>query len=178
MSKIFSIDAGVRQVVQDALDDLLLPAEEGGLGKHCLLVYPPRYVTCDCQRDAVGNKPSARGPNGAPAPFPYLKGCPACNGEGRKATQATEDVVLKCAWDARKFSLPVPNLQARLPYSVVQTKGYLSDVPKLMKADHILINLPIAPFLRQTFKMVGTPGDPSNIVQARYCFALWEQVNV
>lgn len=179
MGKIFQLDSDTKQVIQDALDDLLVNNANGGLGKTCLVVYPSRYVACvNCVLDPIGKKSANRPRTGAPIPFTAGQSCPMCSGQGQKAVEDSEQLTLKCNWEPRKFISPAKgNIDIRIPYSVVEVKGYMADLPKLLKADHLVVNLPIAPFLRQKFRLVGEPGDPSNIIQGRYFVALFERWN-
>jgi hypothetical protein len=170
MGTLVNIDEGIRSVVRQALDDLLLPNDEGGLGKRCLLVYPPVPEPCD-------NRSSNHARSGAPVPFPPGSSCPCCSGSGFRAREASEEVVLKCNWKPKTFALPVPRLEARVPYSLVETKGYLVDLPKVLRAQHMVLAIPVEPYVRQRFRLAGQPGDKSNIVPGRYFVALWEQVS-
>ncbi len=171
MGKIFTLDADVKAVIQDALDDLITE-----LGKDCRLVYPPRWVSCvNCVYDQIGGKSSNRWKTGGPMQFAAGTACPLCNGKGKRGEEVSETIRLLCAWDPRAFWLPVPTVQVRVPHSIVQTKGYLTDMPKVMKADHLVVELPIEPFVRVRVKLASQPVDPSNIIQARYFVATWEQ---
>lgn len=177
MADIITIlDADTKDVIQGVLDSFLVNNAQGGLGKTCLVVYPPKKVRCDnCVYDAQNNRSSNRPRHGAPVPFAAGSTCPLCNGRGLKEEEVTEEMTLKCNWEAKKFARPVPGIELRVPYSVVETKGFLKDLPKLLKASYIVVNLPLAPFLRQKFRLLGQPGDGGNIIQGRYFTAAWEQ---
>jgi hypothetical protein len=178
VGQIFSLDVDIKATVQAVLDDLLVDNASGGFGKQCLLVYPPRLVACpNCLWDSVTNRSSNRPRSGAPIPFAPGGICPMCNAKGRSEQEVSENIVFKCTWDPKAFTYPLQNLDLTVPNSVVETKGYLTDLPKVMKASYIVVNLPMAPFVRQRFKLMGEPGDPSNIVQNRYMVAYWKQWN-
>jgi hypothetical protein len=54
-----------------ALDALMLPFEQGGLGKHCTLLYPPKTVRCpNCGWDAGNQRSNNRYKAGGPQSFP------------------------------------------------------------------------------------------------------------
>lgn len=172
MPNIFSIDADTKQVIQDALDDLLANTADGGLGKTCQLVYPPRQVRCgNCIFDPTNNRSSNRPRSGGPVPFAVGASCPLCSGRGMKEEEATENITLKCNWEFKKFASSIP-IDLRIPNAVVQVKGYLTDIPKLLRAQYVVINLPFVPYARQSFVLLGEPADESNIVQSRYFSAL------
>jgi hypothetical protein len=171
MGTLFSLGA-VKPTVRQALDDLITE-----LGKACRLVYPPRWVPCgDCIFDAVGNKSSNIWRTGGPVPFGAGTTCPLCNGAGKSSQEVSEVVTMLCAWDPRDFYVPVPRLDLRVPNGFIQTKGYLTDAPKMSRADHAIFELPLENSLRQTFKLAGEPVDVSNIIQGRYCVATWKRV--
>jgi hypothetical protein len=173
MGKIFTLDADVKSIIQDAIDDLI-----GELGKDCRLVYPPKMTYCvNCASDPIGHKPSNRWKTGGPVHFPMGSLCPMCNGEGRRAEEVTEVIKLLCEWDPKKFVFPVPSLDVRTPFSVVQVKGFLTDLPKVLRCDHMVLQIPIEGIIRKTYKLSGEPGDYSNIVQGRYFVAVWTRSN-
>lgn len=174
MAKIFSLDADIKSVIQDALDDLLANESAGGLGKTCRLVYPPRYIRCDnCVLSP--HSPDGVGRYRHGGPMPFTGRCPLCNGEGKKADEQGEDVTLLCNWEPRKFVTPIRNLDLKVPFGFVETKGYMADLPKVLKCDHMVFQVPVTPIIRQKYKLVGDPGDRSNIIQGRYFIALWER---
>jgi hypothetical protein len=176
MGNIFSLDDDTKQVISDALDDILANTNVGGLGKTCKLVYPERYVSCpNCIPDTFGGKSSNRYRTGGRIPFTATQACPVCSGAGKAALEVSEEITLKCNWEPKSFIRPVKNLQINIPYSIVETKGYMTDLPKILKATALIINLPIAPYIKQTFRLLGEPGDPSNIIQGRYFIATWER---
>lgn len=175
------LDRDTKDIVTSVLDGLLKSGDssqtKSGFGKPCRLVYPPRPVACaNCVIDPNSGRSTNRPRSGAAVPFASGQPCPLCSGSGKRETENYDDIVLKCDWEMKKFLLPVPDLQLRVPYSVVQTKGFMSDVPKVMKAAYLLVNTPISGVLRQKYKLLGEPGDPSNIIQGRYFVALWERV--
>lgn len=174
MANIFSLDAAVKQVIQDALDDMLADGADGGLAKRCLLVYPARRTACvNCVIDPRTGRSTGRYRQGGPSPFEGR--CPVCGGEGGLSEQASEELVLGCSWDSRRFATPCPP-GVRAPCSLVETKGYLRDAPKVLKAEHLVLQLP-ASVIRKRFKLLVEPGDRSNIIQGRYFHAVWEQAD-
>jgi hypothetical protein len=170
---IFTLDADTKSVITQALDDLITE-----LGKPCRLEYPPKWAPCvNCVYDPIGNKSSNRWLSGGPMQFPNGQTCPMCNGVGQLATAVTEVITFLCAWEPRKFWFPIPNLQIRSPYSIVQTKGFLKDLPKIERANFLYFQTPIEGIARKKYKLFKEPGDPSNIIQNRYFVASWERVD-
>ena len=173
MGTIFTLTPALKAVITTALDDLIIE-----LGKNCRLVYPPRMVACNnCVYDPVGNKSSNFWLSGGPLPFSSGSTCPFCDGAGRRAEEVTEDVVMLCAWEPRKFFYPVKHRDIRAPFSILQTKGYIQpDLAKVLRSEHLVFQTGIEGLLRKKFKLMGQPGDQSNIIQGRYFIATWEQV--
>lgn len=171
MGILFSLDA-VKPTIQQALDDLITE-----LGKDCLLVYPPKWVNCsNCLSSSFGNKSSSSWKSGGPLPFPAGTVCPLCNGSNKVSQEQTESVRMLCAWEPKAFFEPLPQVDVRVPYGVIQTKSYLSDAPKIMRADHAVFQTPTTNILRSTYELAGEPVDVSNIIQGRYCVATWKRV--
>lgn len=170
------LDPDTRQVIQDALDSFLAPQADGGLGNECLLVYPPKKVPCDnCVFDAVNNRSSNRPASGAPVPFAAGSTCPLCNGRGLKDAEVTEVMTLKTEWDFKRFVNPPGDLKLRLPNSVVEVKGFMDQLPKLLKAEYLVLSHKRAGVLRQAFTLLGEPGDRSSMVPDRYFVSYWER---
>lgn len=171
MGKIFTLDADIKGVIQDALDDLITE-----LGKDCLLVYPPKMSRCpNCIFDPKLNKSTNRY-NGT-GPYFFDKGiCPYCNGLGKMESSVNEPIKMLCRWEPKKFFYPIQNLDIRKPYSILQTKFYLKDLPKVNKADSLIFQLPIEPYTVMTYTLLNAPGDQSNIIQGRYAVATWERI--
>ena len=171
MGRIFTLTAPIKAVITQALDDLITE-----LAKPCRLVYPPRFVTCaNCVFDPIGQKSSNHWINGGPMPFADGMNCPLCNGNGRIAQEVSTPINLLCAWEPKAFFHPIPNLNIRAPYSVVQVKGYLTDMPKILECSYLVFETPIEGLLRKKFVLMGQPGDRSNIIQGRYFVATFEQ---
>ena len=173
MGNILNIDKATKKIIQDALDDIITE-----LGKDCRLVYPSKAIACvNCQADPIGHKPSVRWKTGGPMPFSSGSICPLCNGVGKRFEEVYEDIRFKLNWDFKKFLYPFsPNVDVRVPFSIVQVKGYITDMPKIIKADHLIIQLPLESMLKKKFKLIGSPGDASNIIQGRYFISTWEQI--
>lgn len=170
MGKLFSIDAGTKSTIQDALDDLITE-----FGRECRLVYPAVWAACpNCMYDAIGQKSTNRWRTGGPMPFANGTTCPICTGTGKKASEETDTVTLKLEWEPSKFWYPVPGADIRVPGSICQTKGYVSDLPKVLRCDHVILDVNLQPVISTTFRMIKTPISPGNIIQDRYFVCTWE----
>lgn len=171
MGRLFEIDADTRSVIQDGLDDMI-----DQLGKPCILVYPPKYIICgNCIYDQGTERSSNHYRHGGSIPFPDGGICPNCNGKGRRAEEVRETVTLLCEWEPKKFIYPISNLNIRVPFSILQTKGYVRDQPKVEKCDRLLFQTAQLNFGEKPYKLYSEPGDRSNIIQGRYFVCLWKR---
>lgn len=170
MGIIFTLDPEIKATIQDALDDLITE-----LGKPCKLVYPSKSVKCvNCIYDPIGKKSSNIWKTGGPMKF-MVGVCPMCNGGGTRAEEVSETIKMLCAWEPKKFFVPFQEINIKSPYGLLQTKFYLKDLPKIKMADHLVFQVPIEPYVKSNYYLIGEPGDQSNIIQDRYCIATWER---
>lgn len=172
MGKIFTLTPTIKSVIQQALDDLITE-----LGKPCTLVYPPRMISCsNCRFDPIGQKSSNHWLSGGPMQFMDGMACPLCNGAGRIAKEVTDPISLLCNWQPKHFTVPIPNLNLRAPNSVLEIKGYLTDLPRVTRASYLIFENAIDGIVRQKFQLISEGGDRSNIIQGRYFSAVMERM--
>lgn len=170
MGKLFTITNKIRQIASDGIDDLI-----DQLGKDCLLIYPALKDDCpNCIYDSSTGRSSGRYKSGGPRPFPTGTICPVCRGSGTIESTITDTVKLLCQWNPKQFTMLAGNIER--PNSVVQTKGYMTDLPKIVRARRMIIEIPVEPYIKATFELIGNPIDPGNIIQGRYFIALWKQL--
>lgn len=173
MGQLFTLDAGTRSTITDALDDIITE-----FGRPCRLVYPPRMEACSNCLPLASNKASSNTwKTGGPIPFDKGTICPVCGGSYMRAIEASENIRLKLEWDIKRFQIPVKNMDIRKPYSVVEVKGYVSQIPLLQRCDHIVLDTPMEPSIRYKFKVASEPIMPGNIIQQRYFICLLERAD-
>jgi hypothetical protein len=63
----------------------------------------------------------------------------------------------------------------KVPQGVVQTKGFISDMPDVIQAKHIIIDYQHAEFVKAKFYLWGEPIPQGNIVPNRYFIAFWSR---
>lgn len=171
MANIFEIDDSLRRVMQNAQDDLI-----DQLGKDCRLHYPPIMMQCNnCILDPIGRKSSNRYLHGGPIPFQNGSICPSCGGAGMKAREQTEIVNLLIQWKPKEFK-PVGVDDLRIPDGTLRAKGYITDMPKVMKCSYMVPHIDIEAYARYRFRLSGDPYSPQNIVQGRYFVSYWVRV--
>jgi hypothetical protein len=164
---IFTLTDDIREIAQNCLDDLL---EE--LGKECRLVFPPRLTECvNCLTRLDGQSAAVYRPGG-PQPFSDGDLCPVCLGQGFTSEEVTEAVKMLVQWAPEKFWVRLPP-QLQLPAGSVQTKTYITNLPKIQQARRMVLQTPAEPYTRFLFRLEGEPVDVSNIIQGRYCVSTW-----
>lgn len=169
MGNIFTLTEDIKKIARDSIDDLI-----NQLGKDCRLVYPPVMTPCgNCVYDAIGQKSSNRYLHGGPIPFSFGT-CPMCNGAGFRAENSTEIIKMLCTIEPKNWFIPVANV--RIPDCDLQTKGYLSQVTKVLQCTEMIIQPQIEASLRQKFKLASAPTDVGNIIQGRYFVAMWTRI--
>jgi hypothetical protein len=169
MPNVFAISEGVRTIARNVLDDLL-----DQLGKNCKLVYAPAQEPCaDCLAPA-GGPAGATWVTGGPAPLPGAGLCPACGGTGLRAVESSETIKMQVANRPAKFWVPAP-ANVQVPAGTIQTKAYLTDLPKIRRAEEMVLQPELAPLIAWRYRRDGEPVDAGNIVQGRYCYTLWQR---
>lgn len=171
MGTIFTLDNTIKSTIQDALDDLITE-----LGKTCKLVYPAKMVDCpNCVFDPVAKRSANIYQDGGPHPFSNGQICPYCDGQGKRLVHQEDEILLLLNWSPKTFEYPLKNLDVRMPYEVLQTKCYLTDFPKLKRAEYLIAQVPIQGYVEKRFKLMAEPTDVSNIIQNRYIVSVWER---
>lgn len=168
MGELFTITADIRQIATTAFTDLITE-----LGKDCMLFYEPTFTECvNCYYDGQIKRSSGIY-RGGPVPFERGFMCPVCAGEGGLFTDNTEVVRMLVNKDPKKF---FTFDKLRTPEIDMQSKGFLTDLPKFKQAKYIIAQINLQPYLVEKYIMVGTPTDTSNIVQDKFFVANWRLV--
>lgn len=166
---LFTLSADVIGIAQQAVTDLV-----NNLGKDCTLYYPPRAMPCTNCVPGPGNAPSVRWRSGGPTPFPDGSLCPLCNGKNQLFEEITEPIKMLCAWSPKDWYVPAAR-NVQVPEGRIQTKGFMADLPKVLRAQQMVVESALTPYLKCRFRLAGEPIDPSNIVQGQFFVALWDR---
>lgn len=171
MAAPFEIPADTRTIVAESLK-----AVYDFLGKRCRLVYPHTWTDCtNCVSHQVGNRSVSHWRSGGPVFFPDGASCPVCGGQGKRAHESSEEISLVCEWEPKKFILPLPSVDVRVPYGLLQTKGEMVHLPKVVRCDHLVVDLPMESLVRARYHLAGEPFDKHQIAQGKFFTALWER---
>ncbi len=167
---MLEIDDDMRNAATEAFDDLLSPDV---FGKLCRLTYPSVFEAC---ANCIGNVWKTGGP------MPYQQGmCPLCGGAGQRASVNTADIYLSIDWGGsfgvnnRVWSSLIRDGNTRLPDTLLQTRGFGSDLMKVRQCDSMTVIEPGNPMMTWNFKLANEPYDYFAITQARYFIAFWKR---
>ena len=172
MAKIFEITSDIKKIAQDAIDDLI-----DQMGKNVRLIYTPKFEACSCNSATnPGSKPSTYVRHGGPVPVSNMGICPLCNGTNKRQTEQSTIIKLLCTWEVKDFTEPFKGIAVQQPNSYLQSKFYLSDLPKILQAIEMVMQIDLEGYIQHRFRLKGKPIDSSNIFQNRYGLCLWEQI--
>lgn len=168
----------IRETARKAIDALMAPQEEGGLGKRCRLHFEARKLKCpNCGWDAANKRSNNVYRTGGPQPFPNGSLCPTCMGKGVLETPVTKTIVMLCNWNAKTWvaipNLDLSNVNLQVPGGAVQTKGMVEDLDDVLQSRRMTIETTVAALRGQQFVLEGQPGEPGNIIQGEYFMAVW-----
>ena len=139
---------------------------DGPTGHVCQLIYPvtKNSVCPNCIYSPRQKRSSNIYKSGGPVPFENHTTCPWCGGEGRSSREMKEDIRLRVYWSQKDWSIssPVEN-----PDSSVMVVGYIYNLPKLEKADRILVNKNTSAYKKWIFERAGE-AIPWGMAQDRY----------
>lgn len=97
------------------------------------------------------------------------------DGGGHAPADPTEPVRLVVAWDERDFWLRLPGNQ-KFPEGTVQTKGFMADLDRVMRASFMLADVPMGLGQRAKLERAGDPTSPFKVIQGRYFLCNWVRV--
>lgn len=172
LGRLFLIEQDVIEIAQNGLDDII-----DQLGKTCLLYYPAISIPCNNCLDSLPPGSGNKWITGGPAPQ-RNQSCQSCGGTGSKFVEPREEVKLLIAWEPRDFYIKMEDsdMSISAPTGKIQTKGYLRNLHKIMRANYMVVQTDISGMVRMKFERDGEPADPSNIVKNRYFVINWKRV--
>lgn len=175
----FTISSQVRTTSQAAFDAMI-----SQWGKNCSLITVTSSECPNCWFDKGNNKSSNRYKTGGPISFNFGI-CPYCKGLGKSETETT--VVIKMLtfdMKSKNFDMLAKNFKdLRVEGGVLVTKGYYSDIPKIMKAHKMRVDsgtgelqTSVTGIKFYEYKLMAPPMDINSMIQGRYFICAWEQL--
>ena len=162
----------VPQELFDAYDYFVDDMINSSFGVNCKLIYPAIKTTCiNCIYDTFNNKSTNIYNGTGPQPFTFGI-CPWCNGLGFTETPQTETIKLRIYY-AHKHWVKLASM-INVPDGTVQACGFLSDFPKIMQSQKMLINSDVAGYSNFIYKLWGEPVT-SGFSNSRYLISMWNR---
>lgn len=137
----FAIPQASLQLHEKIFEDFL-----NSVGKTCTLYGVPVQNKCP-------NCTGGQNYNGGPLPFTNGTICPYCNGQDFIQTESTSSIVLLVYCHPKDF-INYNKLQINIPDGSIQTRGLISDLPLIQRANTISLNNIIG-FENIRFKKLG-----------------------
>lgn len=166
----FSISTDIVNTYNEVADALI-----NDLGVNCLLVYPElrqQCVNCFTRTLGVGSSANVYRPGG-PIPFQQGRPCPLCNGKGFKLVENTETIKMRVYYSPKEWVKIA--MQIKVPDKMIQTIFFLSDIPKVMKAKHLMPDKHLHGYVTPRYTRMGDPS-PHGFLHDRYVVVFWERV--
>lgn len=180
---LFTLTPDIKAIATDAIDSLIAQ-----LGKKCLLIYPPIPVLSQ-QRVGlpVGAVNNAVGEGGNPTVVQDITNSSQENdvawsvdaqvfnaGTGTwdvgptvvSKVNLTDTITLLVKNQPSQFWNRVPGVN--VPAGTIQVKGYISDLPKVLRANEIILQPELRPAMNLRYVRAGEAIDVGNIIQSRY----------
>jgi|TARA_B100001094_G_scaffold97673_2_gene93735 hypothetical protein len=85
--------------------------------------------------------------------------------------EKTEDIKLKVYWDAKSWVKVGSNIV--VPDAAIQTIGFMTDLPKILRAKELIVHKGIKDYKEFRFKRTGDP-IPMGLKQDRYFACFWD----
>lgn len=163
------IPQNIFNIYNNTISDLIT----NNVGVPCTLIYGSNRVQCpNCIYNSIAKTSSNIYNNIGPQPFTNII-CPYCNGIGFKIQEQTEDIFLRVYFtkkDFLKIDLPIISTDG-----LIQTIGFISDMPKLQKAKEIIANINVKNYSIYRYQLAAEI-IPWGLGQTKkFCIAFWKR---
>lgn len=168
MAKLFRITPAIRRLSQNAIDTMI-----SELGKDCLLAFDSPQTECpNCHFDTVTRQSNGVYNGTGPRPFTRPP-CPVCRGKGLVGGGESFEVVrFLIDWQPKTWFL-VDATGTKVPQGAIQAKGYVTDMPLVLRAKYLVVDYLHAKYESNRFILWGEPTPQGNIVANRYMTTFW-----
>lgn len=124
------------------------------IGVNCTLHFNDKKQPCpNCVFDSFNGRSSNKYKTGGPQLF-SVGICPWCNGSGYFSSEYTEVIRLRTYWNKKDF-IKFGNIQ--IPDGGAMIIGYLTDLPKLEKANFVSLVNEQQGYSKFNFNLSGSP---------------------
>lgn len=145
-----SIPSEIMDTYREFADDFI----NLNFGVNCRVVYPSKKEACaNCTTALIGGRSKNVYLNGGPAPFTFGV-CPLCGGSGFKEISYTEEFKMRLYW-RKKDWIRVADIN--VPDAEVQAIGFMTDMPKLLRAEQVILNCDLEAYKKWRYVVEGEP---------------------
>lgn len=145
-------------------------------GKPCKLVYSGKETICpNCIVNTQTGQSTNRYKPGGPVPFPRGEICPVCNGTGKITGTDNYDIAtFMIDWEPKNWQivLATTNNTPRIPGAVAATQGFVTDLPKVIRADYVILDIE-SNYTSNRYTLAKEPISIYNFIRNRYFMAYW-----
>lgn len=143
-------------------------------GKPCTVFYNPTITPCSCPVSPLGDIPRPAWIDGGPSYQPNPL-CSLCSGQG-SVTQENKDIVqMVINTNPKEFNAAWKAQLTRLPDGLIECKGFIADLPKIVKC--IYMRTPLQEYIEYKFTLAAEPVSVEKILQNRYFTSLWSRIS-
>ncbi len=156
-------------IIADAIESFDYVLDEKG--KTCRLFYEGEWEACACAADDIGNKPHNHNTDGGPIPIHSV--CHLCGDTGQRVKEVYDDIKMTIDWTPKQYKY---SGNVRIPDGAIVSRGYLSDMPKVLNCIKMqIMDTDIAVYRNYLFKLYGEPSDRFGFIPGRYFIAVWSR---
>lgn len=155
------------KAISDLFDEM-----HSSFSKTCKLYFNPKFVTGNQNLLLSDTTYLANvGEHGGPIQSNQHN----AGGSNLIQEDVTENVDLVIDWtikDNQRWGAKVT-----VPFGIIHTRGYLTDLPKIQRCNEMQVDLPIQPIVNARYRWLGDGADIFSIVQGRFFLGYWERIS-
>ena len=151
----------LKEVLQEMTDSF---------GKTSKIYYHPVLVDCENCTDTIGNKTTNTWSHGGPMPLP----CSFCNGTRKIPQFTTENIKMVIDWQPKEYKNNLGGIA--LDFKVIKARILLYDLPKVLQANEIEVDLPSSNYQKGFYKHLSNSPDTGAIISQAYSIIFLERV--
>lgn len=166
MADIFNISPQIRSLAENGISTMI-----NQLGKTCTLFMDSLKVRCNnCRFDSVKGVSAGIYNTTGPASFTRPP-CPVCRGSGFIQQEQSTTVTLLIDWQPKIYQ-PVATGFV-IPQGLISAKGFIADLPKVIQAKYMILDLAHAKYQTHKFVLWGETTPQGNIVRNKFFTCYW-----
>jgi hypothetical protein len=164
----------IPQGVTDLFNSITSDMISKNFGVPCTLIYGANRQECiNCVYNTITKSSTGLFKTGGPLPFIGTV-CPYCSGVGYKNIEVTETIKMRVYFNKKDF------LRIELPITVtnstIQTIAFITDLPKLQKAQEIIANSNLQNYSVYRYILAGEIIPYGGISPIKnFCIAYWNR---